>query len=472
MQKEVSVIFEGVNEILNTIDSEGEIVTMLGLPSEKCALIGSTIKLTKFLGGGTQGEAFQIEIPGMGEKVYVVKKADLTLQVLEGTQQKVENKLQTEGYSWNDIEGWQPQNFIDQWENANHHDKVKVVIPPKMCLQKGPTFFPIIPLNGIKKDGGNIVNAMFEVPKGSYICENASFSELAIAIYAGKLYRDGICANFFNTYSMFTCANKEQYDTDFMEYQQYTFMDKIDGEINKYGNCITWNKYIEDNKRISPDITNGIYIQTLFAIAAYQHHYKISHNDLHTGNLFVEVVTPKTMFGGKNVAEYDFYHYQIADNDIYIPVVPILAKIGDYGLSSKYTKPIIGNYEVFIDGMNTDDGTGAWIPTVYLPSYDSLYFTGAYAQLVVKDRKYSNATELLQECISFMCPGIEKYKQEEDIIQNLLINSLYIKKSNGRPILENLIGVKDARDVLLGPVLKYYSKKPHFSAKILTLGKI
>jgi len=480
MEKEIKVIFEGQNEIIKTIDSESEIVSLLGLPSEKCALIDSKIKLTKFLGGGTQGEAFQIEFSGMGEKLYVAKKASLTLQVFNGERGKADKYLDNNDLTWDTIEQWQSKKNIDKWENANYYEKVSIVIPPKMCLINVPKSFIAIPNNtpyigdvNYTVDWSNII-----IPKGSYICDNKSFSELVIAVYAGKLYRDNICINFFNTYSMFTCVNPKQYGRDFNEYTQYTFMDKIDGDLWKIRTCVTVDKYIEENKRISPDITDGVYIQTLFAISAYQQYYKISHNDLHLENVFVEFVTPKTMFNGEKLKDVDYYHYSIDGNDIYIPAIPVLVKIGDFGLSIKYSKPIVGGLEVFEDGMDVEDGTGAWIPNVYVPQYDSLYFTTRYIHGVVKNIKFVNATQLLKDSVTFMCPDIENVYQpiiteekSSKTILNELVDKGYIKRTNIRPVLNKLIDVKNARETLLGPVLKHYSKKPK-SGKIITIGKI
>lgn len=481
MQKDVKVIFEGEEEILKTIDSEGEIVNMLGLPSEKCALIGSTIKLATKLGKGAYGSVFEIEFPGMGEKTYVVKKSLMELEIMHSNQEKIEKFLSRQKLSWDEIRGWQTEDIIESWENANYYTKVKVIIPPKLCLRKNRTYFPIIPINGqsiqkkMEEGGFKFHTGAFEIPEGSYICESESFSELVTAVYAGKLYRDGICANFFNTYSMFTCLNSDdlEEESDFATYHQYTFMDKIDGDLNKYKTCIACDKYAEENKRISSDIINGIYVQSIFAIAAYQQIYNISHNDLHTGNLFVEFVTPKTIFNNKKVADYDYYHYSIEGKDIYIPAIPVLAKIGDFGLSVKYKKPVVGRLSVFEDGVDTGDGTGPYMSNLYIPQYDSLFFTTCYALLLVKDRKFSNATQLLQDCIKFICPNVPDpdILNTDASINDLLVAANYIKPSNARPVLENLRRVETARDILLKPILQHYSEKPK-SGKIITLGEI
>lgn len=502
MTTKVNVIFEGREELLHTIDSGGEIVELLGLPKEdKCALMGSTIKLTKELGRGQFGQVFLIDFAphlGLGEKLYVVKKALMTLSVFNGSQQKAERYLENEGTDWESVRKWQPQEYIDTWENANHYDNVSVVLPPKMCLTSaddpertnyltipyvetytdsdaGANFMDIVKIYNPNFDF-NKTGRVFKIPDKSYVCSSEAFSELAISLYVGELYRTGTCANFFNTYSMFTCIG---YDGDTSEtegeelYTQYTFMDKIDGDLNKYRGCVAWDKYMEESKRIPSEICDGVYVQTLCAIAMYQHYLQLSHNDLHTGNLFVELVNDKTMFNRKLIKEYDYYHYHISGYNIYLPAIPLVVKIGDYGLSTKYSKPVIASHEVMVDGMNTQDGTGAWIPNIYIPQYDSLYFTAWYAMTMVKGDTFGNATSLLSECIKFMCKDIEGVDDDAKISESL-ITSGYIKPGNRRPVLSNLIklDVKNAMDTLLNPVLKYYGNKPPVGSNVITLGGI
>lgn len=264
-------------------------------------------------------------------------------------------------------------------------------------------------------------------------------------------------------------------------------MDKIDSTVRKIGSCITLSNYMKStndlcnkmtkNVKSKPNDPNfdssvvydGIYIQTMFAIATYQLIYNISHNDLHDDNVFVEFVTDKTMYDGKFLIDADWYHYSFQGNDIYVPAIPVIVKIGDYGLSVKYSDPIIGNKTVFETGYDQYDYIGPWIPNKYIPQYDSLFFTSAYTQLATRDLTYSPSHSsihgtLITECAAFIAPGFE-------IELSNIYKSGFIKPSNSRPILPKLNEVKTALDILNGPILKNYSKKPK-SGKIVTLGLI
>lgn len=450
MEKKVKIIFEGRDEVLNVINSGGNIVELLGLPKEnKCALIGAEIKLGKQLGKGVQGEVFLIEFPGMGEKLYVVKKSDLTLSVITGSHDKVLQHLKYENLTLEDVEYWQPPNPYGKMNGSY----MSIIIPPKMCRT-----FEDIEYNPIPRIKGS---PKIKIPKGSYLCENESFSEFCISVYTGTLYRKSTCINFFNIYSMFTCL--ESRGANFAEYKQYTFMDKIDGELAKFTSCLSLEKYLKFDGH-SEDMINGVYIQTLFAIAAYQSKFMISHNDLHTGNVFVEFVTEKTEFKGKKIIEADYYHYKIGKSNIYFPATPVIVKIGDYGKSVKYTSPIIGDEYVFESGYDQNDGGGPWMPNIFIASYDSLYFTSFYVHHF--GGYVSKLGSLIPKCVKYMCEGI---KLSNNIYTDLM-EQKFIRYSNARPILEKLVNVKSSADVLEKIIAPLYIKPSN--GKIVTLGTI
>ena len=215
-----------------------------------------------------------------------------------------------------------------------------------------------------------------------------------------------------------------------------------------------------------PVIMNGIYIQTLFAIASYQAKFKISHNDLHTGNVFVEFVTEKTEFNEKKLIEADYYHYEINGKSIYFPAIPVIVKIGDYGKSVKYTEPIIGDKYVFDSGYEQGDGTGPWIPNTYLAQYDSLYFTTSY--IMVYGYFVNKLGSLIPECVKYMCDGDPT--QGWPNVYGYLRGEGYIRGGNSRPYFNRLNEVKSSADVLENFIQPKYSKKP--KGKIITLGVI
>jgi hypothetical protein len=116
-------------------------------------------------------------------------------------------------------------------------------------------------------------------------------------------------------------------------------------------------------------------IQLLHAIATYQSVEGISHNDLHTGNIFYTKVDETTTFNGETLYDADYYHYSIhrglIDLDLYLPATQYIAKIADFGFSTKWSIPIISWNWIFQQDNSESDAP--WIPNWYIPQYDSSY---------------------------------------------------------------------------------------------------
>jgi hypothetical protein len=457
----IKEIFPQKPEILDIIASGGSIVEFLGVPNEKCSLLNSEIIIKERLGGGNQGDVYGVEVKGFGTKLYALKKIHFELEVVKRTHEKALLYFEELGYSWADVRKFQPQKLIDEFENTNAHDYVLFVEPPTQCLTTKELEY---------KDVSN-ENKKMTIPTGSYVCDRELFSEYAISAYAGLIYSSGECAHFFSVYSAFTCADNfpdrlDEYDT--ITYTMDTFMDKIDGELNTYKSCISTKKFL-DIVGHSMDIIDSICVQVIFAIAAYQEKYQISHNDLHHKNVFIELVTPETTFNNQNIMDADWYHYSFKGTNFYVPSTPMIVKIGDFGYSIKYSKPIIGGKDTLENGLDLRDGTGSWFPNTYIPSYDILYFMGAYILMldIYVDHKKLNES-ITGECLKFMTLG--KLQPSDILSRNEIIVGELFKTKNMRPILKNLKNVKNASDVIKGPIHETYGNKP--DGKIVTLGKI
>ena len=402
MEKKIKIIFEGNEEIIKVVESGKFLNKYIGLPSEACPLIDANIKFVEKLGEGKYGAVFLIKIKDDNSKKYVVKKSNIKFNYIDIKKSEISEILKEIDIDLNTFLSLQLPSFSREFEKISDFGRIKILIPPNICKLSNYELFTSIP-----QIGDDDILAKILVPKGSYLCNDNSFSEYIIGAYIGKLYRDKMCINFINMYSMFTCPNKDSSEKDI--FQQYIFMDKIDAELCDCLPCISPLEYKklnllsfdfsakQKNLNLSNipfnklDIINGIYIQTMFAIATYQEHLKISHNDLHCGNIFIEYVTPDTTFNGQNIADANYFHYKIKGMDIYFPAIFAIVKIGDFGLSVKYSKPIVGYRRIFEDGYasreeydpyDPEDQYDPLIPNYYLSAYDSLYFTVNYGQFL------------------------------------------------------------------------------------------
>jgi len=259
-------------------------------------------------------------------------------------------------------------------------------------------------------------------------------------------------------------------------------MDKIDADIQKL--FIEGDEHVEKHNfctRLSTkllkrsydrcsrtDVINGIYIQTIFAAAMLQHVAGISHNDLKTDNVFVEFVNENTIFKGQSLINAQYYSYVINGKPIYFPAIPLIAKIGDFGISVKYTEPIVGDYTVFENGYDQYDGSGPWVPNYPISSYDALFFTTSF---ITNTTGFDSRemTELIKQCIFYMVPGLNFKKFD---VGSQLVNMAYINPKNHRPVLENIRIVRGALDLLENPILKYTSQKykPSAGDVVVNLG--
>jgi hypothetical protein len=485
MQKAIEILFNGKTEILDVIDENSSIVKYLGLPNDKCGLIDTTIREGKLLGEGSYGAAYEITLPGMGAKKYVMKRTNITLEFYTRlSKNQILKKLNDIGMTYEDIKPLQiDQSYIDQFENAAGNEKVRVVMPPEICMLLKDLTVEKMPEE--KTFMGYDVMVTF--PKGSYLCENEAFSEYVLGVYLGKFYRENECINFFDAHAMLTCSPKTTMmgkidGQEVLQLNQYIFMDKIDGDfmgnsqkgILGQSECVKRALFGKMPKEEQNYAIDSVYVQTIFAIAFYQEKLQMSHNDLHCGNLFVEYVTGDTKFSNGYVAGADFYHYNYYGNDLYFPATPMLAKIGDFGLSLKYSEPVIGKKDIAVDGLTIDGRT--YCTNYFAPSYDSLYFSMSYSQQVdITNGGRGNImplylTPLITKCLEFLSNG-------EILEANARINGFRSEFSDKgfiwndfRPVLQNLYKAKTARELLEGPIAQYYKMDGQPNGKIVTLG--
>ena len=217
-------------------------------------------------------------------------------------------------------------------------------------------------------EGGGIVS----VPEQGYVCESETYSEYIIGVLVGELYRKKECINFIDTFDFATCKKPISY--------QYVFMEQIDADLQSIHSAALGT------------IKNGmsIVIQILFAIAMYQTKYKLVHNDLHLGNVFIEYITPTTTFDGNTLADADYFYYEIGDEKIYLPYSPYIVKIGDWGMACKYSDPMVLNEAVI------DDNFGGSMPNFYTVNYDSIFALSMCIGYATEDEEMHNVfAELL-----------------------------------------------------------------------------
>ncbi len=298
-----------------------------------CPLFGSSILIGRMLGKGKFGEVYLVTLSDMSKKEYAVKK------ILAETQQilKTSNDMRYYEKKYN-----MPIRTIKQL-NPNFATSNMITLPTysKSCTTKvSQLVWPVV------KSGNKTT-----VSKGSFICVNEVYTEFAIGSLCANMYRQGICVNFIDMFAFATCEKRG-------EVNHYSFMEKING---------TFTELIHLSELNEPEYEILI-IQVLFAIACYQKELKLQHNDLSTSNVFIENVTDESIYKNQKLTSFSKYGYQINNKTISFPSIHYLAKIGDYGMSCKYSSPLIGT-EHAIKGDESQN-----VPNWYSPCYDVLFF--------------------------------------------------------------------------------------------------
>lgn len=305
------------------------------------------------------------------------------------------------------------------------------------------------------------------IPKGSSICD-MSITEYAISILAGEALRREKCINFIDVFAFSYCNNINTPGP--LKNAQYTFMEQISSSVRKTISCMMENSLYQSKKmplEMQQEIANSLFIQTLFAIYILQKDYHIVHGDLHDDNIFY-VADPNYEWKGDKIGNYDYYEYKIEGKSLYLPAIPIIVKIGDFGLSVKYSKhgePMIGDYTTLETGYDQQDGLGPWLPNFYSSSYDVTFVTFIFSNKNPKNK-------FIQDIAGWVADVPAK---EVTSISVASARSKLIMKFTDRPLIRELEGklahVTPEGILTNKKLMGRYMKKPLKGSKILTLGE-
>lgn len=197
------------------------------------------------------------------------------------------------------------------------------------------------PLDYVSNVGGE--DRLVEPPY--YVCDSGGeqYSEFIISTLVSALNHP----NFVKSNDFITC-----YPSD--RPHQYMVMERM---ITSLAEQATDFRILDDG-----DVSDSIFVQCLCAIAVYQETYKISHNDLHPGNIFLQPY----------VGVEDYFHYNIKGVDIYVPNEGFVVKIGDWSEAIKWTTPVIASSSSLY---------GDTVPNVYIPAYDVMLLVMSFLHL-------------------------------------------------------------------------------------------
>lgn len=404
------------SNVLKILNTGGGIVEYLGSESKLCEFIDNGSIKMKFFAGGAAGQVADIEFPGIGTRKYVVKATKQLKEIINVTanitvQDAWDAGLDDGGF---DYKIYLTLNGGDPYRLLRVGDAIIIPAFAQECLTASPT---------VVQDLARPPSTL-SYPAGSYICPQNSYSEYVNSLLAGELIRSGQSIHFINTFNFATCSEeklpqsyvdilqaKKSYKPELADryVAQYTFMEKVDTTL----------KNIIKNKLVSQSEAEKLFVQITHAIAVYQSVYKLQHGDLHVDNVFISQVTSDTQWQDKKILGHAFYKYRVGNTELYLPATSWLAKIADWGLSVKYSTPIVGDGYTIFDGYDQQDGAGPWIPNFYNETYDLLFI-------------FNNLYNVFQNSAFFK-------EIKEWFVGSDSLEPTYINPRNTRPVLAKLI---------------------------------
>lgn len=302
-----------------------------------------------------------------------------------------------------------------KWGTKNIVLKTFVEGPEEYCLESEPMY---------KEDFD------FTVPAGSYSCQDSFGAELIMSGITNSFLDQS--ANFLAYFDFFLCRE---------DYEKFGGS----GEVSKRGDENEFSMYFlmelastdlyhlnrKCNKTITEEMSHNLLFQTLHAVTVFQK-LKINHNDLHEGNIFIQKIEADTRHNGQKLIDADYFHYRLGKTDYYLPYIPVLVKIADWGRAMKWSEPYVLNEDIH-----------SIIPHKYVPESDSYMVMNAFTRLF--DDRIARPY------------GLEEYESKE--YAGRILPKFLPKIQKPKYLAENII--KDN--------FKMWTKKPT-SGKIVMLG--
>ena len=223
------------------------------------------------------------------------------------------------------------------------------------------------------------------ISPSTYMCVNPFYTEYAMSLIFSDYYTTKKSIHFVSVEadSFSTCLtpNEESKETvqPSITIKELFVMKRVEGHP-LYDVAHPSKRPLPSN---SQKYQNACLIQVLHSIALYQQE-GVSHNDLHGGNILLEQVLLSTRWKDHQLIDYDYFQYKLKGRkSLYVPFVPFVSKIIDFGLSCKYASPLILNKRIMEGGygasvsLKSNPGQTHRIqipPNWFFPAYDVFTF--------------------------------------------------------------------------------------------------
>nr|QBK93906.1 MAG: protein kinase [Pithovirus LCPAC406] len=323
------------SDVIERFNDRTSVVDIISNQSPLCSEIGDSIVKGKELGFGNYAIVWSTELKDK-EDYIAVKIPHDSLEIIDVKFEESGEKL---------------DRFASKNSEFNEHLIIKLNGDnPNRIIKKGDILrVPKFSRRCLTKDDVSLKE--ITIPKGSYLCRNAIYSEFLIGLLCSGLSKSR-SINFMDIMDLSMCPESSRKTS-------YMFQEKMIGALG--------DGLIKMN--------DSILIQVFHAIACYQENYAISHNDLHVGNIFY------TKYVG--LEETTHLAFVLDDIILYIPKPDHIIKIGDFGQSCKYSDYMILNCDI--------------VDSTY-PNYSAFYDLGTSIMSIL----LIDPNTLLLKCITYI----------------------------------------------------------------------
>jgi serine/threonine protein kinase len=401
--EEAKILFEGRNDVLTIINTGGEIGDFFydrERGTTKCPIVNSKIKQGKVIGKGANGVVYLISF-GKESIEYVMKDMRVPLFIFTYIRFTRSPEPMSVHQIWKSFFSEFPENTFVM---MNGNNPSKMINPGDMYISMEYEYSYDKWMNVLEED--LVINKFtvddarkripmegfrFVFPAGTYACIDSAHSEYIISLLCADFYRNGLCINFLDVFGFSMCkkvnmvglTGRSTSSMPKIQLRECAFFEKMKGNLHDLKPLI--DQLANEYPDVAMKLVDSMFVQILFAIAFYQHHLGLQHNDLHLENIMYQSPSLER-YQGLFFPEITHMHYRVNGLDIILPFEAhwgVVIKIVDFGLAAKFTTPFVCPYDI----MDTSSTFYFTIPSWKDDAYDLLYMTFAFVR---RYAQYSN----------------------------------------------------------------------------------